>query len=54
VLYSERCFSVEILDAPFPLLRAIAEELRQTFGQREVILKNYDTGEAEHLGGIPR
>ncbi len=49
VLYAERSFSVEILDAPYPLLKAIAVELRRTFLQEEVILKSYDTGEAEHI-----
>jgi hypothetical protein len=49
LLYVERSFSVEILDAPYPLLSAIAEELRRTFRQQEVILKSYDTGEAEHI-----
>jgi hypothetical protein len=49
VLYVERSFSVEILDAPYPLLKAIAEGLRRSFRQQEVILKNYDTGEAEHV-----
>jgi hypothetical protein len=55
VLYVERSFSVEILDAPYPLLKAIAEELRRTFRQQEVILKSYDTGTAEHVReGSPR
>ncbi len=49
ILYRERSFSVEILDAPYPLLKAIAEELRRTFRQQEVILKSYDTGVAEHV-----
>jgi hypothetical protein len=49
ILYMERSFQVEILDAPYPLMRAIAEELRRTFRQQEVILKSYDTGEAEHI-----
>jgi hypothetical protein len=49
ILYLERSFQVEILDAPDPILRAIAEELRQLFHQREVILKNYETGEIEHI-----
>jgi hypothetical protein len=53
LLYLERSFSVEILDAPYPLLRAIAEELRRTFRQQEVILKSYDTGEAEHIREQP-
>lgn len=51
VLYVERSFYVEILDAPYPLLKAIAEELRLAFQQQEVILKSYDTGEAEHVRG---
>jgi hypothetical protein len=49
VLYVERSFSVEVLDAPYPLLKAIAEKLRRTFRQQEVILKSYDTEEAEHI-----
>jgi len=49
VLYVERSFWVEILDAPYPLLKSIAEELRRNFRQQEVILKSYDTGEAEHV-----
>jgi hypothetical protein len=49
ILYVERSFSVEILDAPYPLLRAIADGLRWAFRQEEVILKSYDTGEAEHV-----
>jgi hypothetical protein len=49
VLYIERSFTVEILDAPYPLLKAIAQALRRTFRQEEVIVKSYDTGEAEHL-----
>jgi hypothetical protein len=49
VLYVERSFSIEIIDAPYPLLKAIAAELRRTFRQQEVILKSYDTGEAEHI-----
>jgi hypothetical protein len=49
LLYVEWSFSVEILDAPYPLLKTIAEELRQAFRQQEVILKSYDTGEAEHI-----
>lgn len=49
LLYVERSFSVEVIDAPYPLLKAIAEELRRTFRQQEVILKSYDTGEAEHI-----
>lgn len=49
LLYLERSFWVEILDAPYPLVKAIAEELRRTFRQEEVILKSYDTGVAEHL-----
>jgi hypothetical protein len=49
VLYVERSFSVEVLDAPYPLLKAIAEKLRQAFRQQEVILKSYDTVEAEHI-----
>jgi hypothetical protein len=53
ILYVERSFSVEILDAPYPLLRAIAKELRQTFRQQEVILKSHDTGVAEHVRGDP-
>jgi hypothetical protein len=48
VLYIERAFSVEIFDAPYPLLQAITEALRRTFQQQEVILRSYDTGEAEH------
>ena len=43
----------EILDAPYPLVKAIAEQLRRTFRQQEVILKNYDTGEAEHIRQEP-
>jgi hypothetical protein len=38
-----------VLDAPYPLLQAIAEALRRKFQQQEVILKSYDTGEAEHI-----
>ena len=53
VLYVERSFSVEVLDAPYPLLKAIAEKLRRAFRQQEVILKSYDTGEAEHLRQEP-
>jgi hypothetical protein len=53
VLYVERSFSVEILDAPYPLLKAIAEELRRAFRQQEVILKSYDTGAAEHVRQQP-
>ncbi len=49
VLYVERSFSVEVLDAPYPLLKVIAEEMRRAFRQQEVILKAYDTGEAEHI-----
>jgi len=49
LLYVERSFSVEILDAPYPLLKGIAEVLRRAFRQQEVILKSYDTGEAEHI-----
>jgi hypothetical protein len=49
ILYLERSFPVEILDAPYPLLRAISEGLRRAFRQEEVILKSYDTGEAEHV-----
>jgi hypothetical protein len=49
LLYVERSFSVQILDAPYPLLKGIAEELRRAFRQQEVILKSYDTGEAEHI-----
>ncbi len=49
ILYVERSFQVEILDAPDPVLRAIAEKLRQLFHQREVILKNYETGDVEHI-----
>jgi hypothetical protein len=49
VLYSERSFYVEILDAPYPILKDIAEQLRHTFRQQEVIVKSYDTGEAEHV-----
>jgi len=49
VLYMERSFSVEVLDAPYPLLKAIAEKLRQAFRQQEVILKSYDTEKAEHI-----
>ena len=52
-LYVERSFSVEILDAPYPLLKSIAEGLRQVFRQQEVILKSYDTGEAEHIREPP-
>jgi hypothetical protein len=48
ILYLERSFQVEILDAPYPILRAIAEDLRRVFEQREVILKSYETGEIEH------
>jgi hypothetical protein len=51
VLYLERSFSVEILDAPDPILREIAEELRSAFQQQEVILKSYETGNAEHIRG---
>src|SRR5205085_153807 len=40
LLYVERSFSVEILDAPYPLLKAIAEQLRRTFRQQEVILQS--------------
>jgi len=56
VLYLERSFFVEIIDAPYPVLRAIAEELRCAFEQQEVILKNYETGEAEHIRrrGVPQ
>ena len=53
VLYVERSFSVEVLDAPYPLLKAIAEKLRRAFRQQEVILKSYDTGEAEHIRQEP-
>ena len=53
LLYVERSFHVEILDAPYPLLKAIAEALRQTFQQQEVILKSYDTGQAEHIREEP-
>jgi hypothetical protein len=53
ILYVEQSFYVEILDAPFPLLKAIAAELRRTFRQQEVILKSYDTGEAEHVREEP-
>jgi hypothetical protein len=53
VLYVERSFSVEILDAPYPLLRAIAENLRRAFRQQEVILKSYDTAQAEHIRQDP-
>ena len=35
-------------------LKAIAEELRWTFRQKEVILKSYDTAEAEHITEEPR
>jgi hypothetical protein len=49
ILYVECSFGVEILDASYPLLKAIAEALRQVFGQEEVILKSYDTGVAEHI-----
>jgi hypothetical protein len=48
-LYLERSFHVEILDAPYPLLLAIAEALRLILRQEEVILKSYDTGVAEHI-----
>jgi hypothetical protein len=55
VLYLERSFFVEILDAPYPMLRAIAEKLRRAFEQQEVILKSYETDEAEHIRnrGVP-
>ncbi len=53
ILYVERSFSVEVLDAPYPLLKAIAEELRRAFRQQEVILKSYDTGEAKHVRQEP-
>ena len=53
LLYVERSFSVEILDAPYPLLKTIAEQLRRTFRQQEVILKSYDTGEVEHIRQEP-
>jgi hypothetical protein len=49
ILYAERSFSVEIIDAPYPLLKAIAQALGHTFLQEEVILKSYDTGETEHI-----
>ena len=49
VLFVEPSFSVEILDASYPSLKAIAQELRGTFRQQEVILKSYDTGIAEHV-----
>lgn len=49
VLYPERSFYVEVLDAPYPLLKTIAEKLRRAFKQQEVILKSYDTGETEHI-----
>ena len=49
ILYIERSFAVEILDAPYPLLRVVAEELRRAFRQEEVILKSYDTGEVQHI-----
>lgn len=52
-LYVEQSFSVEILDAPYPLLKSIAVELRRTFRQQEVILKSYDTGETEHVRDEP-
>jgi hypothetical protein len=54
ILYLERSFQVEILDAPYPIIRAIAEELRQLFKQREVILKNYETGETEHIQDLQK
>src|SRR6266542_3315795 len=53
VLYVSRSFGVEVLDAPYPLLQSIAEALRQTFRQEEVILKSYDTGTAEHIREAP-
>jgi hypothetical protein len=49
----ESAFQVEILDAPYPILKAIAEELMHVFKQREVILKNYETGEIKHLHAYP-
>jgi hypothetical protein len=49
LLYVERSFAVEVLDAPYPLLKAIAAKLRRTFRQQEVILKSFDTGVAEHI-----
>jgi len=49
ILYVERSFWVEILDAPDPLVKAIAAELRRVFQKQEVNLKSYDTGEAVHI-----
>lgn len=51
ILYLERSFAVEILDAPYPVLKAIAKDLRQTFRQQEVILKCHETGVVEHVRG---
>ena len=41
------------MNATNPLLKAIAEQLRRTFRQQEVILNSYDTGEAEHIRPEP-
>ena len=49
VVYAEQSFAVEILDAPYPLLQTIAEALRRTFQQQEIILRSYDTGDAVHI-----
>jgi hypothetical protein len=40
---------VEILDAPYPVLKAIAHDLLLTFRQEAVIFKSYDTGEFERI-----
>lgn len=39
----------EILDAPYPVLKAISHDLLATFRQEAVIFKSYDTGEFERI-----
>ena len=43
----EKAFYVEVFFMPYPVLKQLAEDLRNAFHQKQVLLFSYDTGEAE-------